>query len=61
MSLGKDEKPENQSPLTRFSLQAHGGQETGQWGISRVDNRERGQGQGGRDPAMADKNRWKRR
>lgn len=47
MSLGKDEKPENQSPLTRFSLQAHGGQETGQWGISRVDDRERGQGQGG--------------
>ena len=37
-SLGKDKKPENQSPLTRFSLQPHSGQEMGQWGISRVDN-----------------------
>ena len=45
-SLGKDRKPENQSPLTRFSLQPHGGQETGQWGVARVDDGGRGHGQG---------------
>ena len=46
VSLGKDKKPENQSPLTWFSLQPHGGQKTGQWGISRVDHGGRGHGQG---------------
>lgn len=46
VSLRKDKKPENQSPLTWFSLQPQGGQKMGYWGISREDHGGSGHGQG---------------